>query len=247
MFNFFSKKSKTPAELCFGTDIHCHIVPGVDDGAPDPETAADIIEGMQSFGIRRIIASPHVTQVTFENDESTIEPALALLHAELDRRGNNIGVSHSAEYRIDELFHNRLENNELMLLPNNHILIENSFIQEPWNLDNLIFDLQVKGLVPVLAHPERYAYYYTQKNRYRTLHDAGLNLQINLLSLAGAYGPAERSIAEYLIKQGLVDFIGTDIHRRSHVEKIKQYLLTKDARNDMEALSKLVKNDSAFN
>ena len=247
MFNFFSKKSKTPAELCFGTDIHCHIVPGVDDGAPDPETAADIIEGMQSFGIRRIIASPHVTQVTFENDESTIEPALALLHAELDRRGNDIGVSHSAEYRIDELFHNRLVTNELMLLPNNHILIENSFIQEPWNLDNLIFDLQVKGLVPVLAHPERYAYYYTQKNRYRTLHDASLNLQINLLSLAGAYGPAERSIAEYLIKQGLVDFIGTDIHRRSHVEKIKQYLLTKDARNDMEALSKLVKNDSAFN
>ncbi len=218
MFNFFSNKSKTPAELCFGTDIHCHIVPGIDDGAPDAENAADIIEGMQSFGIRRIIASPHVTQVTFENDNSTIEPALAMLHAELDRRGNNIEVLHSAEYRIDELFHQRLENNELMLLPNNHILIENSFIQEPWNLDNLVFDLQLRGLVPILAHPERYAYYSLQKNRYRTLHDAGLNFQINLLSLAEAYGPAERSMAEYLIKQGLVDFIGTDIHRLSRGE-----------------------------
>ena len=247
MFNFFSKKSKTPAQLCFSTDIHCHVVPGIDDGAPDARTAADIIEGMQSFGIRRIIASPHVTQVTFENDKSTVEPALAKLRAELNKRGNNIELSHSAEYRIDELFHRRLEAGELMLLPNSHILIENSFIQEPWNLDNLVFDLQVRGLVPILAHPERYSYYYSQKKRLNALHDAGLKLQINLLSLAGAYGPAERSMAEHLIKQGLVDFIGTDIHRRSHVEKIKEYLLTKDARNDMEALAKLVKNDTAFN
>lgn len=125
-------------------------------------------------------------------------------------------------------FTDSLEANELMLLPNSHILIENSFIQEPWNLDNLVFDLQVKGLVPILAHPERYSYYYSQKKRFNALHDAGLKFQINLLSLAGAYGPAERSMAEHLIKQGLVDFIGTDIHRLSHVEKIK-YLLTKDA------------------
>ncbi len=156
MFDFLKKKSKDPVELCFTTDIHCHIVPGVDDGSPDAATSADLIERMQSWGIKRIIASPHVTQTTFENDASTIDPAMEKLHAELQRRGNDIEVSHSAEYRIDELFSRRLEAGDIWYLPNNHLLIENAFLQEPWNLDQLIFDLQVKGIRPILAHPERY-------------------------------------------------------------------------------------------
>ena len=123
MFNIFSRKEKSPATLCFRTDIHCHVIPGVDDGSRNVETSVELIEAMQGFGIERIIASPHVTQESFENNSSTIDPALDLLHNELRRRGNNIEISHSAEYRIDDLFLQRLENNELMLLPNNHIII----------------------------------------------------------------------------------------------------------------------------
>ncbi|MDE6207564.1 MAG: hypothetical protein K2M55_07125, partial [Muribaculaceae bacterium] len=92
MFSFFKKKPKGPAQLPFATDIHCHIIPGVDDGAPTPEKAADLIERMQKWGIRRIIASPHVTQETFENDAASLSPALAALLAELKRRGNAISV-----------------------------------------------------------------------------------------------------------------------------------------------------------
>lgn len=247
MFNLFNRKEKSPARLCFQTDIHCHIIPGVDDGSRDVETSVGLVEAMQSFGIGRIIASPHVTQEHFENNSSTIDPALELLHNELRRRGNNIEISHSAEYRIDDLFLQRLENNELMLLPNNHILIENSFLLEPWNLDELVFSLQVKGLVPILAHPERYSYYYNNKDRYRVLHDAGLRFQINLLSLAGAYGKTERTIALHLIKDSLVDFIGTDIHNNRHISVIADYLTTRNAYSDMETLSGVIRNDIAFN
>ncbi len=247
MFSIFNRRPKEPTELCFRTDIHCHIIPGVDDGARNVETSIELIEAMQGFGISRIIASPHVTQDTFENDSSTLDPAMELLNAELKRRGNDMRISHSAEYRIDELFQRRLDANELMLLPNHHILIENSFIQEPWNLDDLVFNLQVKGLTPILAHPERYAYYYNNKDRYRRLHDAGLRMQINLLSLAGAYGKAERAIALHLIKNNLVDFIGTDIHNRSHIAVIAEYLTTKNAYSDMESLRGVVRNDTAFN
>lgn len=245
MFNLFSKP-KTPARLCFATDIHCHVVPGVDDGAPDPTTSADLIENMQRWGISRIIASPHVTQNTFENDRSSIEPAMEELKKELAARGNGIQIGHSAEYRIDELFMARLESGDIMPLPGRHILIENSFMQEPWNLDQLIFDLQVKGYHPILAHPERYSYYYNRKKRYTDLHNAGLMFQINLLSLAGAYGKAERKIAEYLIGQNLVDFIGTDLHRASHVRAIDSYLVTKEAHRDMDTLAGMVRNDTAF-
>lgn len=247
MFSIFNRRPKEPKELCFRTDIHCHIIPGVDDGARNVETSIELIEAMQGFGISRIIASPHVTQDTFENDSSTLDPAMELLNAELKRRGNVMRISHSAEYRIDELFQRRLDANELMLLPNHHILIENSFIQEPWNLDDLVFNLQVKGLTPILAHPERYAYYYNNKDRYRHLHDAGLRMQINLLSLAGAYGKAERAIALHLIKNNLVDFIGTDIHNRRHIAVIAEYLTTKNAYSDMESLRGVVRNDTAFN
>lgn len=246
MFDFLKKKPKEPATLCFATDIHCHIVPGVDDGSPDAATSAELIEDMQRWGIRRILASPHVTQYTFENDRNTIAPAMDQLQAELDSRQNSIEVRNHAEYRIDELFMERLDKGDIMPLPNGYILIENSFMQEPWNLDQLIFDLQVKGLQPILAHPERYPYYYNRKERYRELHKAGLMFQINLLSLASAYGKAERKVAEFLIKEGLVDFIGTDLHRRSHVEAIDAYLLTKEAHADMAALAAVVKNDKAF-
>lgn len=247
MFNIFSRKEKSPATLCFRTDIHCHVIPGVDDGSRNVETSVELIEAMQGFGIERIIASPHVTLESFENSSSTISPALELLQNELRRRGNNIEISHSAEYRIDDLFLQRLESNELMLLPNNHILIENSFLQEPWNLENLVFSLQVKGLVPILAHPERYSYYYNNKDRYHALHEAGLRFQINLLSLAEAYGKNERTIALYLIKNGLVDFVGTDIHNLRHISAINDYLTTKNAYSDMDALRGVIRNDIAFN
>lgn len=246
MFNIFKSKPKEPAELCFSTDIHCHIVPGVDDGSPDAETSADLVERMQKWGIKRIIASPHVTLSTFENDHSTVDPALAALKAELKRRGNDIEVTNHAEYRIDDLFSRRLESGDLMLLPGNYILIENSFMQEPWNLDNLVFDLQVKGFNPILAHPERYPYYYNKKNRYADLHNAGLMFQINLLSLAEAYGKAEKKMAEHLIKEGLVDFVGTDLHNRSHASRIDAYLLTSDARSHQADLAETVKNDAVF-
>lgn len=246
LFSLFRSRPKEPVKFCFGTDIHCHIVPGVDDGARDPKTSADLIERMQQWGISRIIASPHVTQETFENNLGTITPAIENLRAELASRGNDIPVSHSAEYRIDGLFQERLEKNELMLLPNKHILIENSFLQEPWNLDQLVFDLQMRGLTPILAHPERYFYYHNNTARYRQLHEAGLALQINVLSLAGYYGNPEQTIARHILKEGLVSFIGTDLHNHRHADAIDAYLRTADARHDMEALALLVKNDSAF-
>ncbi len=227
MFNFFKKKT-TPSELYFTTDIHCHIIPGIDDGSPDASTSADLIERMQGWGIKRIIASPHVTQDTFENTPATIAPAFDTLNAELSARGNNIEITHSAEYRIDEFFIAQLETGNIVPLPNNYLLVENSFIQEPWNLDQLLFDLKVRGYKPILAHPERYFYYYGKRNRYEEIHNAGTLFQVNLLSLAGHYGKDEKSIAEYLLDKGWVDFIGTDLHRHAHADSIDAYLSSKD-------------------
>lgn len=229
MFNFF-RKNQEPAKLCFNTDIHCHIIPGIDDGSPDINTSIELIERMQSWGITRIIATPHVTQASFENTPHTMSQALDALKQELQSRGNNIEISHSAEYRIDELFLSHLNDNIIVPMPGNYLLVENSFIQEPWNLDQLLFDLKVKGYKPILAHPERYMYYYDRKDRYKAIHNTGTKLQINILSLAGYHGKDEKRMAKELIDKGLVDFIGTDLHSHKHADAIEDFIHSKEYR-----------------
>lgn len=241
MFNFFSKP-KEAIKLPFSTDIHCHLIPGVDDGSQDAKLSADMIERMQQWGIERIIASPHVTKDTFENTRQNLDKAMQTLQEELDARGNNIKLSHHAEYRLDDFSLAQIAEDP-MTLPNDYIMIENPFVSEAWFIDKEIFNLQVKGLIPILAHPERYSYYFNNHGRYKTLHDGGAKFQINLLSLAEAYGKEQREVAEYLISKGMVEFIGTDIHNMRHIEIIDAYLKTKKAREHFKSLEGKLLND----
>ncbi len=241
MFNFFKKKQE-PDSLCFNTDIHCHIIPGIDDGSPDASTSIELIERMQGWGIKRIIATPHVTQASFENTPETIGQAYDTLIREISNKDININVHHSAEYRIDELFLSHLADGIITPMPQNYLLVENSFIQEPWNLDQLLFDLKIKGYKPILAHPERYMYYFTKKERYNIIHNTGTKFQINLLSLSGYYGKEEKRIATELIEKGLVDFVGTDLHNHKQADAIDAYLSTNEYRKIKNRL--LILNDS---
>lgn len=246
MFNFFRKKQPEKAELFFKTDIHCHLVPGIDDGQKTPEGGADLVAREKSWGIERIIATPHVTQDTFENTPEIINAAFDKLRKEVESREIDIKLDHSAEYRIDGFFNSQLDNGLVNPMPGNYLLVENSFIQEPWNLDKLLFDLKVKGYKPILAHPERYLYYHPKRDRYQQLHDSGTLFQINLLSLAGNYGKDVLRMAEYLIDNDMVDFIGTDMHNSRHAGIIESYLGTRDYRRHASRLADRIFNDTAF-
>ncbi|MBJ2184022.1 MAG: hypothetical protein JFR38_05845 [Muribaculaceae bacterium] len=241
MFSFFRKK--TPVGLWVSTDIHCHILPGIDDGSPTVERSIELVERMQEWGLKRIFASPHVTQGSFCNTPETIGAARRRLQEALDQRGNGLVLGNSAEYRLDDLFAEHRAKGILQTLPGKRLLVENSFVQEPMGFDNLLFDLQVDGFSPILVHPERYYYYYATPERYRAIHNAGVEFQINVLSLSGYYGKDERRMAEKLIEMGLVDYIGTDLHGRRHVESISAYLGSRDYKRHRGALEKVVKND----
>lgn len=243
MFSFL-RKNKIVEPLFYSTDIHCHLLPAIDDGSQEATISVELIERMQTWGIKRIIATPHVTQASFENTPETIATSFKNLKNELDRTGNNIDILYSAEYRMDEFFSEQIEKQQLIPMPGNYLLVENSFILEAWDLDNLLFDLNVRGFHPILAHPERYFYYHAKKNRYEELHRADVLFQINLLSLAGYYGKEEKKVAEYLLEKGLVDFIGTDLHSHKHADAIDAYLASKDYRKIKDKV--IVKNDVAF-
>lgn len=239
MFSFFNKP-KEPIKLWFTTDIHAHILPGIDDGSPDVDTSLSLLEAMRDYGLKKVIASPHVTENTFENTPDTIESAYnTLQHAMQQSRLNGIGLAYHAENRIDSLFVRNMNEGKLLTLPQNYLLIENSFVQEPWNLDQLIYDLQVKSYLPIMAHPERFQYYSME--RLKDLHRKA-DFQINLLSLTGYYGKKIRKRAEDMIEARLVDFIGTDTHNMAHVNAVREYLCSKNAIKDRDMLASRIKN-----
>lgn len=242
----FLKKSE-PLRLPFKTDIHCHIIPGVDDGSPDVDTSVELVKRMNSWGIERIIATPHITEATFENTPEILDPALEELQEALKARSIDVAVSRASENRIDDFFREQLAAGQITPYPNNYILVENSFIQEPWDLDQFLFDLKIKGYRPILAHPERFHYYFDEHpERYDALHRAGNLFQVNVLSLAGGYSKQEKRVAEKLIEKGYVDFLGTDLHNSRHADIIDAYLTTKDARRHFAALEGRIFNDKAF-
>ena len=242
MFNLFSRKKNVQASLPYHTDLHSHLLPGIDDGSPDAETSRQLVEQMQQWGITRILATPHIVEDRFENTQESIGDALAKLQEQLD--GNAPRIICSAEYRLDENFIKNLRDETLLPLPGNYLLIENSFIQPFWDLKNLIFELQVKGFKPILAHPERYPYYYRNKNIYADIRHTGCLFQINWLSLAGYYGKETRAVAHWLVNSGLVDLAGTDLHNMHHAQVITDYLNSREYRKIMEKLQ--LKNDWLF-
>lgn len=246
LFSFLSKKSE-PIKFPYKTDIHCHILPGVDDGSPDVDTSVELVKRMLNWGIERIIATPHITESTFPNTPDVLDPALQELQDALAKTSPDIDLTRASENRIDDFFRSELAKGQITTFPNKYILVENSFLQEPWQLDQFLFDLKIQGYHPVLAHPERYYYYFEEHpERYEQLHRAGTLFQINVLSLAGAYSKKEKRTAEKLIEKGFVDFLGTDLHNFRHADAIDEYLTTKDARRHFEALEGRLLNDKVF-
>lgn len=244
LFNFFKRKEKPePQKLFYSTDIHSHVLPGIDDGSPNTDVSIALLEAMKSWGIDSIIATPHIAEESFENTPQTIKKAYDKLSVRMLDMGVDMNVKFSAEYRIDNRFRKMFEDDELIIIPNDYLLIENSFVQPPIDLKNIIYELQLKDIKPVLAHPERYGYYQRKKEIYEELYESGCEFQINLLSLAGYYGDREKETALWLANKGYISFVGTDLHHFGHVEMINKFLRSKEYPSIAERVAPLIKNN----
>lgn len=230
MFNIFQRKSKKDAKLFYTTDVHSHILPGVDHGSQSVEESLEMLHAQLDMGISHVMCTSHVTAETFENTPESLTAAYEELKNAIAREGLPINIYVSAEYRIDEYWTQEYEAGHLLPLPGNHVLLENSFAQELIGIDNMMFDLQVKGYRPILAHPERYRYYNDRRDRYKTLHNASVKFQINILSLAGYFGKGARERALWLIQNNLCDMLGSDMHNMEHAQIIKEYIGSRDWR-----------------
>ena len=177
---------------------------------------------MMDVGIKKIIATPHIMADYYKNTAESINGALAVLKAELVKQNINIEVQAAAEHYFDETFEKRIEEGKLMLMGDNYVLFEFSFISKPVNAIPVIRKMKDLGLNPILAHPERYP--YMDVDQYRAIREWGVNFQLNTVSLAGYYGKETKKLAETLIDEQMVDFISSDMHHLRHAEALKEAL-----------------------
>ncbi len=204
-------------------DIHSHLLPGIDDGAKNLEDAIDLIDKMQSYGITNFRVSPHVLGDVWENSSTTIKETESLLKKELIARGyHNINLHASAEYMMDANFSDLLANNDIIPLKDKYILVEMSFFSPPFDLDDILFQIQLKGYIPILAHPERYNFYHNNFSQYEKLIEAGCLFQLNILSLTEQYGNKVTKIAHKLLKKEMYTFVGTDTHHKRHLKLMEK-------------------------
>lgn len=212
--------SEKSGELLFLVDMHAHWIPGIDDGAKDLEESLDILRALAALGYRHLIATPHVMADYYRNTAQDILQGLALVRQACTSAGLNLSLAASAEYYLEEHFLGLLAKGEVLPMANQYVLFELSYLNRPGNLQQGIFSIQSAGLVPILAHPERYPYFAgeTRLQPYRELVEQGVCLQINLGSLTGQHGPQARKTARTLIDAGLVHFAGTDVHRATSLD-----------------------------
>ncbi|MEQ1553443.1 MAG: CpsB/CapC family capsule biosynthesis tyrosine phosphatase [Ferruginibacter sp.] len=224
MFSIFKKKNTAVSSNYFpiSTDIHSHILPGIDDGSPNIQTSLELITGLINLGVNKSIATPHIIGDLYKNNATTINTALKELQNAIAQNKINFEIKAAAEYMLDSYFFELLQQKaHLLTLQNNIILTEFSYADKPYNVEQMLYTIITEGYQPILAHPERYAYFHNDYKQYNHLSDIGFLLQVNILSLTGYYGKPVAKAAAYIIKNDLASFTATDLHHQRHLQALQ--------------------------
>nr|WP_299067452.1 CpsB/CapC family capsule biosynthesis tyrosine phosphatase [uncultured Allomuricauda sp.] len=223
MFSFFERKRYLVDYLHGLVDIHNHILPGIDDGAKNVEESIEIIKGFSQFGVTNFICTPHIMNHYYPNTSATVKSSFDLLEKELSANNmNNIRIDYAAEHMIDDGFENNLESRQVLPLRKNSLLIEMSYLQPSFNFEYSIAKITQHNYFSILAHPERYVYYHKKYGIYKDLKSSGILFQLNFLSLSGYYGIEIQKVTRKLLKDGLIDFVASDVHNRRQLSALKE-------------------------
>jgi tyrosine-protein phosphatase YwqE len=223
-------------------DIHSHLLPGIDDGARTFEDTLRLTKALQSFGVSQFITTPHIIQYVWDNTHDQILSNKETTVLELEKNNITIPFSAAAEYLMDDQFVQLFQSHQLLTLKDNYVLVEMSYINAPIQLYSILFDLQVAGYIPVLAHPERYLFYHKNFSEYEKLKRAGCLFQLNLLSVVGYYGAEITKIAEQLLQKGMYNYVGSDVHHDNHIASFEQKVRIKD----LVPLKEVIANNQFF-
>ena len=238
MFTFFQRRPRLRQLLPGGIDAHCHLLPGVDDGAADMEESLSIIRGLQALGLRGAVCTPHIMASLPQNTPAYLRQAFEHFQSIVNRQSSivNFQLHLAAEYMLDETFPRHLASGDLLTIPEeilfvnrkseivNHtkkfLLVELPQYLLPPGWQDMLDAILSAGYTPLLAHPERYLR-ILEENDIRALVDRGIALQGNLGSLTGYYGSRVQKLAQSLRTDGLYTTYGTDSHSAGMLQHLK--------------------------
>lgn len=230
IFDLFRKKTVlSPNDLV--TDIHSHLLPGIDDGVADLEESVRVLKYLASLGYRKIITTPHIMSDVYPNTREDILRLLPQVQEAAREAGLDISIEAAAEYYLDEAFMDLLSHpGQLLSFGDGYLLFETNMISRPLPLEEAIFLLLSQGFKPVMAHPERLRYIQDGPELLEELAGKGLRYQVNLGSFAGYYRKEAKQIAEGMAKKGLVSFLGSDCHKIQHARMIEKAFMNRKIR-----------------
>ncbi len=244
--NFFDfinpKTSYLDSGLLVGmTDIHCHILPGVDDGVKTYEKAVKALVWLKTNGVRRMYLTPHIMSDFPNNTYSFLSKQFEkfINYIEDEGAGRDIpGLKLGAEYMLDAAFEHH-KKKELLTYANKHVLVETSYMMPPAGFIDTLEQLMEEGFSPVLAHPERYM--YMEMGDYESLRAMGVLFQVNFLSFTGAYGREVKAKAKRLLERGYYKYAGSDFH--SYLRHEQNFLSRSLSKKNIESLKPLFVNN----
>lgn len=251
MFEFLFKKREL-LPLPYKRELHCHIIPGVDDGSQHLDDSIEYLKRLQSFGVERVVFTPHHTDPHFLNTPENIQPIYDELKSKMEEQQLLIKPDgFSFEYRVDESFLGMMNTGKygdpncvIRPLHGRYLLIENAWNAPIPAFDEVIERLLGQGYYLIMAHPERYIYYAGNHGHwYRHLQEHQVQFQCNILSFAGHYGDVSKKMAMWMLEQGYVNFLGSDLHHYGHCEHIEKFLRSKEYEAIYDELCDSINND----
>jgi tyrosine-protein phosphatase YwqE len=215
MFSLFIRRDGLIDPPAMGrTDAHCHVLPGIDDGPKDDLGALAIARLLCEMGVQQIVATPHVISDLYPNSSAKILGAVEKLNKLLSASGLAIDVVAGAEYYAESELLSRIEQRDLLAFgEEKYVLFESPVENQPMILEEIGFRLQSAGYTPLLAHVERYRYLQGDFDAVEHLRKIGIRFQVNHPSFHLPKTSHRGEMARKLYVKGLVDVLGTDMHR----------------------------------
>jgi protein-tyrosine phosphatase len=226
-------------------DIHCHILPGLDDGAQGMEESVAMARQAAEEGIRTIIATPHHRDGRYDNAASKVLESVRQLNEKLTEASIPVSILPGQEIHIFGELANELTGTELLTLTDEspYVLVELPSSHVPRYTEQLLFDIQLKGFIPIIAHPERNQEIMENPDKLYKLVDKGAYSQVTALSVAGGFGKKIQKFSLSLLEHNLAHFIASDAHHvKTRPFKMKQALETVEKKFGNVMVHQLVEN-----
>lgn len=234
LFNFFQSKSNPVQIGSLKTDVHSHLLPGIDDGAATMDHTIGMLRKFKELGYEKLIMTPHVMTGVYDNTPEIILDKLAEVRAIEKELGLGLTLEASSEYYFDEHLMGRISAKDILPFNEKYLLFELSFRNEPQQLLDIVFHCLSHNLIPVIAHFERYFYYHGKLEVAQDLRERGCLVQVNLNSFTNHYGPEVKKQAQALLKADLIDVAGSDCHRIQHLDLLQTNLSDKSYHSLLE-------------